>query len=112
MRVRVFNALEGIKVLIPMYPEALDKDTKRFFQGVEYFDCDSSEIPERKDAQGNCQRCHWKFDGVNKKIVVRKDQDCEHDTLKKIQDKIKNPNKAIALDGLLEMERFKLNRVK
>ena len=109
---RIFNTLNGVVVMTPTYVEALEKDTKRFYQDIEYFDCEVSELPLKKSLDGTCQRCHWKFDGVNKKIVIRKDQDCEHDTVKKIQDKINNPDKQIALDGLLEMERFKSRKVK
>ena len=110
--VRVFNSLHGVTVLVPAYPEALEKDTKRFFQGIEYFDCEWSELPPKKLPDGTCQRCHWKYDAENKKVIVRKDKDCEHDTLRKIQDKINNIDKQVALDGLLELERFKLRRVK
>lgn len=112
MKVRVFNHPEGVKVLVPTYPEALDKDTKRFFQEVEYFDCDSSDIPPKKLPTGDCQRCHWKFDGVNKKVVVNKTKDCEHDILKNIHTKINNTDKQVALDGLLELEKFKLRKGK
>ena len=112
MLIRVFNTLEGVKILVPTYPGALEKDTQRFFKGIEYFDCDSTDIPQRKDVNGNCQRCHWKFDGVNKKVVVNKTKDCEHDILKNIHTKINNTDKQVALDGLLELEKFKLRKGK
>lgn len=110
MKVRIFKNGDKVKVLIPSYPDALEKDTKRFYSGIEYFDCDSLSIPARKDINGECLRCHWKFDGVGKKVYVEKTFECEHDKLKSIQDKINNSDKQIALDGLLELERFKLNK--
>ena len=83
---------------------------KNNWDTLEHFDCSFEDIPQRRDINGNCLRCHWKFDDINKRVVVNKIKDCEHDILKKIQDKIKNPNKAIALEGLIEMERFKISK--
>lgn len=109
MDCRVFDFGNRVAVLIPVKIEYLDKDTKKHgWENVSYFDCNFEDIPLPNDVNGNCLRCHWKADLINKKVIVSKTKDCEHDIFKRIKEKINNPDKQIALDGILELEKFKL----
>lgn len=107
MRVRVFNTNEGVKVLVPTYYDALEKDTNRFFQGVPYFDCDNSELPLRRDSHTNeCFRCSWLCDMVNKKVIVNKPCTCIHNDLMKLDKILDDPltTRQVKLEAMLDKE--------
>lgn len=111
MLCRIFEIDSRVQVMIAPTREGLERSTEKSgWSNLKYFDCDQKFLPKRMDASGNCLRCHWEVDLINKRVIVNKVGDCEHDLLKKIKMKINSPDRTIALEGILELERFKLRK--
>ena len=119
MKKRVFVRDDGC-VLVTTFAEkavlkneiesdAMDRITARLpHRECPYFDILPEDVPTKTLPDGTCGRCRWR--AQNGAIIIDASAPCVcgKDEERAIREKIKSPIQAVALDGLLELERMKI----